>query len=117
MFKTRDGMIKVISATAAVTALTIGGIAVAPMLSGCSAISQLDKKGVAATFDGGDITEDEVSRYIADYRRRMDSRRKAPGMDTSSNLGRLPTLCGVPQSTRSRSVKSSRARPGNVESR
>lgn len=45
MFKTRDGMIRVISATAAVTALTIGGIAVAPMLSGCSAISQLDKKG------------------------------------------------------------------------
>ena len=69
MFKTCDGMIRVISATAAVTAMTIGGIAVAPMLSGCSAISQLDKKGVAATFDGGEITEDEVNSYIADYRK------------------------------------------------
>lgn len=77
MFKTRDGIIRVISTTAAVTALTIGGIAVAPMLSGCSAISQLDKKGIAATFDGGEITEDEVNSYIADYR-------KAHGLEEKS---------------------------------
>ena len=48
------------------------------MLSGCTSSSHFGKKGVAATFDGGDITENEVNDYIADYR-------KAHGLETSDS--------------------------------
>lgn len=73
------GINRILSATIAVGVIVAGGVTIAiPMLSGCTSSSPFGKKGVAATFDGGDVTENEVNDYIVDYR-------KAHGLEESDS--------------------------------
>lgn len=92
MHLSHNGMTRIVSTTIAAGVIAVGGISIiVPMLTGCTSASPFKKEGVAATFNGGEITEDEVNDYIADYRKAHGITDDAAWKDYLKQSGSTPS--------------------------